>query len=156
MADILAPARTAPSAPPPPRRIPPATTAPTRSRRVGRSALRVLRSVLVLGALAGLWELAPRAGWVDPSLVPPLSEVGQAWWDLLRNGQLWDNTQASLRRAGLGFTIAVLAGVPLGILIGWYRSVHQLLDAVLGLLRDRAALALITGFALLLGIGAIA
>jgi NitT/TauT family transport system permease protein len=133
-----------------------ATETTTGAKPVSRSksaAPTVLRSVAVLSALAGLWEIAPRAGWVEPSLVPPISKVAQAWWELLQNGQLWDNTQASLQRAIAGFVIAVLVGVPLGILIAWYPWLHQLLDPLLELFRNTAALALLPVFTLLLGIG---
>ena len=122
-------------------------------RKLSSAAPTFLRSVVVLSALAGLWEIAPRAGWVEPSLVPPISKVAQAWWELLQNGQLWDNTQASLQRAIAGFAIAVLVGVPLGILIAWYTWLHQLLDPLLELFRNTAALALLPVFTLLLGIG---
>jgi NitT/TauT family transport system permease protein len=115
--------------------------------------LRVLRSVLVIAAFLGLWEIAPRVGWVEPSLVPPISTVAEAWWALLQNGQLWDNTSASLIRAGAGFAVAVLVGVPLGILLAWYRWLHQLVDPLLELFRNTAALALLPVFTLLLGIG---
>lgn len=113
----------------------------------------VLRSVVVIAALLALWEIAPRAGWVDSSIVPPVSTVLKAWWELAQNGQLWDNTHASLQRAALGFGIAVAVGVPLGIVIGWYKLVHQLLDPVLELFRNTAALALLPVFTVLLGIG---
>lgn len=126
---------------------------PGRWRRVRAALPAVLRSVAVIGALAALWEVAPRLGWVEPSLIPPLSQVGEAWWALAQSGQLWDNTQASLRRAVVGFALAVAVGVPVGIVIGWYRWAHQLLDPLLELFRNTAALALLPVFTLLLGIG---
>ncbi|GAB7192826.1 ABC transporter permease [Kineococcus sp. NUM-3379] len=131
-------ARRPPAARPRPRRGSPAT---------------VLRSAAVLTVLFGLWELAPRLGWVERSLIPPVSEVARAWWALAADGQLLDNTRASLTRAFTGFGIAVLVGVPLGVLLGWYKVVHQLLDPVLQLFRNTAALALLPVFTLLLGIG---
>ncbi|GAA4961042.1 ABC transporter permease [Kineococcus glutinatus] len=117
------------------------------------SGLVALRSVAVIAALLVLWEVAPRAGWVERSLIPPVSEVAGAWWQLAGDGTLADNVRASLTRAFAGFAIAVAAGVPLGVLIGWYRPVHQLLDPVLELFRNTAALALLPVFTLLLGIG---
>jgi NitT/TauT family transport system permease protein len=124
-----------------------------RRRTLSAVGLRVLRSVLVIAAFLALWEIAPRVGWVEPSLVPPISTVAEAWWALLQNGQLWDNTSASLIRAGAGFAVAVLIGVPLGVLLAWYRWLHQLVDPLLELFRNTAALALLPVFTLLLGIG---
>jgi NitT/TauT family transport system permease protein len=124
-----------------------------RRKWLSLKGLGLLRSVLVIGVLLGLWETAPRLGWVEPSLIPPLSKVAQAWWALLENGQLWDNTSASLMRAGTGFAIAVLVGIPLGILLAWYGWLHQLVDPLLELFRNTAPLALLPVFTLLLGIG---
>jgi NitT/TauT family transport system permease protein len=113
----------------------------------------IFRSISVVSSLLALWEIAPRAGWVEPSLIPPISKVAETWWALLENGQLWDNTQASLVRAVSGFTIAVLVGVPLGIVLAWNRWLNQLVDPLLELFRNTAALALLPVFTLLLGIG---
>ncbi|MER5929389.1 ABC transporter permease [Streptomyces sp. NPDC002054] len=123
------------------------------ARAAGR-ALRavVLRSAAILALLA-LWEIAPRAGLADPTFLPPVSEVAVAWWELLRDGQLAEHVRASLIRSFGGFGIAVAVAVPLGLLIGWYRPVAELLGPLLEVFRNTAALALLPVFVLLLGIG---
>lgn len=118
----------------------------------GRAA-RVARGVIGLVAVAALWEIAPRAGLVDRFFVPPLSQVLAAWADLVSSGELFVHLRASLTRSGLGFLLALVIAVPLGAAIAWYRSVHQVLDPVLELFRNTAALALLPVFVLILGIG---
>ncbi|MGW6564042.1 ABC transporter permease [Streptomyces sp. NPDC054975] len=110
------------------------------------------KSVAVL-ALLLLWESAPRLALVDRTFLPPFSEVAQAWWQLAADGQLADNARASLTRSFTGFGIAVALAVPLGLLIGWYRRVADLLGPLLEVFRNTAALALLPVFVLLLGIG---
>ena len=83
------------------------------------------KSVAVL-ALLLLWELAPRFELVDRTFLPPFSEVLDAWYGLLRNGQLADNTVASLTRSLSGFGLAVVIGVP-----GWREAAQQRLDRLL-------------------------
>lgn len=112
----------------------------------------LLRSAAILLLLA-VWETAPRAGLVDATFLPPVSEVARAWWDLLGDGQLGEHTRASLTRSFGGFAIAVVIAVPLGLLIGWYRPVAAFLGPLLELFRNTAALALLPVFVLLLGIG---
>lgn len=112
----------------------------------------VLRSAALLALLA-LWETAPRLGLVDATFLPPVSEVAQAWWGLLLDGQLGEHARASLVRSFGGFGIAVVVAVPLGLLIGWYRPVAALLGPLLEVFRNTAALALLPVFVLLLGIG---
>ncbi|MGW8377144.1 ABC transporter permease [Streptomyces sp. ODS28] len=120
---------------------------------VGGALLRALtRSAAVLALLA-VWEAAPRLNLADRTFLPPFSEVAAAWWELLVEGQLLEDAQASLGRSLAGFALAVLVAVPLGLLIGWYRPVADFLSPLLELFRNTAALALLPVFVLLLGIG---
>jgi NitT/TauT family transport system permease protein len=110
------------------------------------------RSAVILAFLA-LWETAPRLGLVDRVFLVPFSEVLTALHGLVASGELWQHTSASLSRALLGFGAAIAIAVPLGIAIGWYRPVSNLLTPILELFRNTAALALLPVFVLLLGIG---
>ncbi|GAA3177476.1 hypothetical protein GCM10010451_28080 [Streptomyces virens] len=163
-APLSAPALPAPSAP--------TASAPSEgpssdARRALATTERIRRSVrrlphLLLGgatrsaaivALVLLWEAAPRLGLADRTFLPPFSEVAAAWWDLAADGQLADNARASLVRSLSGFGLAVVCAVPLGLLIGWYRPVADVLGPLLEVFRNTAALALLPVFVLLLGIG---
>ena len=141
------------SRPEPVRDAVPRSGAPAVLRRLpGLLLSGAIKSVAVL-ALLLLWELAPRFELVDRTFLPPFSEVLDAWYGLLQSGQLADNTWASLTRSLSGFGLAVAIGVPLGLLIGWYRPVANLLSPLLELFRNTAALALLPVFVLILGIG---
>nr|WP_228470944.1 ABC transporter permease [Streptomyces alkaliphilus] len=122
-------------------------------RAVGRLLTAVATRTVALLALLLVWEMAPRLDLVDRVFLPPFSEVALAWWELLIGGQLWSHTSASLVRSGAGFGLAVLLAVPLGLLIGRYRPLADLLNPLLEVFRNTAALALLPVFVLLLGIG---
>ncbi|MGY1745418.1 ABC transporter permease [Blastococcus sp. SYSU D00695] len=124
-----------------------------RVRVAGRAARRLVLRTAAIAAFLLLWQVAPSAGWVDRALIPPLSEVLAAWQGLAADGQLWSNTSASLQRALAGFALAVVVAVPLGLLIAWYRPVRDLLEPLLEVFRNTAALALLPVFTVLLGIG---
>ncbi|QYC39970.1 Putative aliphatic sulfonates transport permease protein SsuC [Nonomuraea coxensis DSM 45129] len=115
-------------------------------RRAGVNTAAVL---LLLAA----WEILPRTGVVDPVFVPPLSEDLAAWYDLLVTGSLPEHLRASLGRSLAGFGLAVVLAIPLGLLIGWYRPVADLLTPLLELFRNTSAVALLPVFTLILGIG---
>ncbi|MEU9012225.1 ABC transporter permease [Streptomyces sp. NPDC048479] len=126
---------------------------PAPVRRAGRILLTVVTRTVAIAVLLAVWEAAPRLGLVDRTFLPPFSEVAVAWWQLLLDGQLAEHTQASLQRSFTGFGLAVVIAVPLGLLIGWYRPLADLLGPLLEVFRNTAALALLPVFVLLLGIG---
>ncbi len=134
-----------------------ALTVPGPGLRLFRGSVRLAAAVgrrtIAVAVLAALWEVLPRLEVVDPTFLTPLSEVLAAWRDLLLSGELLDHTQASLVRALAGFTLAIALAVPLGLLIGWYRPLATLLNPVLELFRNTAALALLPVFVLILGLG---
>lgn len=122
-------------------------------RRAGRLAWRVVKPTIAIVTFLALWEIAPRAGLVDEVFLPPFSEVVAALRELIANGQLAEHLSASLSRALIGFAVAVLIAVPLGVAIGWWRPVADFLNPVLEVFRNTAALALLPVFVLILGIG---
>ncbi|MDH2383651.1 ABC transporter permease [Bradyrhizobium sp. CER78] len=110
------------------------------------------RSLLVVALLA-LWEAAPRLGLIDPVFLPPFSEVISAGWQLAQTGELYDDVSASLLRALSGFLVSVVVIVPLGLAVGWYARLGDLLNQFIEICRNTAPLALLPVFILLLGIG---
>ncbi|NUY34261.1 ABC transporter permease [Paraburkholderia sp. JPY303] len=114
---------------------------------------RVLRGGVAIVAFCALWEILPRAGWIDATFLPPFSTVLGALVEMLRSGELEQHLFASASRALAGFTIAVAIGVPFGLMIGWYRTLAEMLDPLLELFRNTAPLALLPVFVLVLGMG---
>lgn len=133
------------------------TTDPTKYRRAaqraGSLAWKVTKPTVAIAVFLVLWEVAPRLGLVDEVFLPPLSTVLGSLVDLITSGQLADHLGASLSRALVGFSIALLVAIPLGVAIGWYRPVAEVLNPILELFRNTAALALLPVFVLILGIG---
>lgn len=124
-----------------------------RTRSLRTAGVRAVRSSVAIVAFLALWEVAPRTGLTDPVFLPPLSVVLQALGAQVASGELAQHLAASLTRAGAGFAIALGVAIPTGIAIGWYRPAAELLNPILELFRNTAALALLPVFVLLLGIG---
>nr|WP_228717724.1 ABC transporter permease [Allosaccharopolyspora coralli] len=115
--------------------------------------IRAFKLSVALVAFLLLWETVPRIGLVEKIFLPPFSTVVATWFELLVNGQLLANLGASLARSLAGFLIAITVAVPLGVVIGWYRIADELLNPLLEVFRNTAALALLPVFVLLLGLG---
>lgn len=76
--------------------------------------------------LAAVWEAVALAGIFPPKLFPPLETVFGTLASLSIEGILWAHTQGTLLRLGLGFLLAVVVGVVLGILMGRFRLIEDL------------------------------
>ena len=88
----------------------------------------------LLGLLA-IWELVAQAGWVNPLVVPPFSKILNSFFSLLGSGQIPLQILASLKRAAVGYLLAVAVFVPLGILMGLYDPFHRAMEVVVEMLR---------------------
>lgn len=100
----------------------------------------LLPLVLLIG-----WQILATSGIVPTGIVPEPIQVVRA----LRiwvfgdtkpslspyNGTWWANVTYSGQRVLKGFAIAAAIGVPLGVLIGWYRLVQRIVDPTIQLLR---------------------
>ena len=96
---------------------------------------KVARAVLFYIALIGLWQLIFEAGIWSPYLFPSPASVWHAFERVLDNGLLFDSILATLRRMAIGFGIAFVIGMTLGVTMAMVRWVDETLGTiVLGLL----------------------
>ena len=75
-----------------------------------------------------LWEVAARTGLIDTRFFPAPSQVFDTFLELVRSGELWANTWASLQRLFWG---ALLGGIPallLGLAMGLSRPLRAVID----------------------------
>jgi NitT/TauT family transport system permease protein len=115
--------------------------------------MKVLASYSPLILLALLWEGTVRSGLVSPDLLPSLSDVLKAGWELLKNGDLGKNTAASLYRGGTGLLLAIVIGGALGILMAWWRPLDAAASPLVEMLYPMPKSALIPVTVLWLGFG---
>lgn len=104
-------------------------------------------------ALFALWEISVRIWAKDNVLLPPASTVFLTLWDIVKDGSLAEHALASLQRVVLGFLLAALAGIPIGLLMGYYRYVDQALSATVNGLRPIPVAAWVPLSIILMGIG---
>src|SRR5215208_7025458 len=93
---------------------------------------RLIRRLIGVGAVAGvvvLWWLAttgPAAEnrLISPIILPSPAEVIRSFPSLLNDRALLQSIAATLRRVLIGFGLAVVVGVPIGIVAGSWRVVE--------------------------------
>jgi ABC-type nitrate/sulfonate/bicarbonate transport system permease component len=93
-------------------------------------AWRAARLAPILALLAA-WEVFARSGAVTPFMLPTLSSVIARIYDNALSGDLFINTGVTLYRAIVGFAIAAVAGVVLGIAISRNRVAHWFFDPII-------------------------
>ena len=122
----------------------PAAGSPTSAPRGRRR--RVPQAALGLCGLAGLVllvELLPRTGLVPSRYFPPASEIAVALAELTGRGAFWTAVGDTLRGWAIGLSVAAVAGVVLGLLIGSSRPARELTDSTIEFLRPIPSVALI-------------
>jgi NitT/TauT family transport system permease protein len=138
-----------------PRRRPPRSRPAVFKLRapISRRATIVLYGLSIVVPLAIWWGLS-LSGLVRPaSYLPSPPAVLSAMWDMARSGQLFEDALATLRRVFVGFGLAVLISVPLGIMMGSFRSGWALFEPIIGLLRYLPAAAFIPLLIIWMGLG---
>ncbi len=81
----------------------------------------LLVSAAVFAVLLLAWWLATSSGWVKPIFLPSPDKVWTRMVDLTSSGELWDDAKVSIFRIAVGFAIATVMAIPVGVLIGTYR-----------------------------------
>jgi ABC-type nitrate/sulfonate/bicarbonate transport system permease component len=114
-----------------------------------QTAIRYLPLLL----LALGWELTARLHLVDSSALPSLTNVGAAWVDLIRDGELIDNGAASLYRAAAGLALAIVIGGGLGLAMARFKLLDIFINPLVELFYPLPKSALIPVTVLWLGFG---
>lgn len=101
-----------------------------------------------------LWELSTRANLVDTQFLPPISIILNEMAHLLMNGELVNNLLISLWRITCSLSLAIIAGILLGVLLqGWFPHLVRQMDSLFRLLSHVNPFLLSPLFLLLFGIG---
>jgi NitT/TauT family transport system permease protein len=136
--------------------IKPKNIRPTVFWRLAEDIPKPLNTALIIASIAIpllLWWLVTTFGNIDPKFLPSPAKVLEAFGRLWSTRELLKDTVASLWRVGVGFILAALCSIPIGVLMGSFPSIRALLEPLFGLMRYMPAPAFIPLLILYLGIG---
>ncbi len=106
---------------------------------MNQRALHILLPLLTGALFLGAWHAAVRLSGTD--IFPTPLDVVRGLGELARQGLLLKYIVASLFRVSWGFGLAVLVGVPLGLVLGWFRPAFAALNPFIQILRPISPIA---------------
>jgi NitT/TauT family transport system permease protein len=112
---------------------------------------KIVPPILVIALLIAIWWIVVAKS--DSPIFPTPWQVVTGAWELVKDGTLWEHIEASLFRVGIGFGLAFLVAIPLGLLMGWMDGAFYTLNPLFQMLRPISPIAWIPIAILWFGIG---
>jgi NitT/TauT family transport system permease protein len=90
--------------------------------------------LLPVAIFLAIWEMVARLNLVPGQFFfPPFSVVVQEFYSLAASGVLGDNFLASLLRVLVGFCAGSIAGIAVGVVMGWRDNINKALHPIISL-----------------------
>jgi ABC-type nitrate/sulfonate/bicarbonate transport system permease component len=128
---------------------------PTRRRgllgRILGSERLILGATGIIVVLA-LWELGSRAGYVDRAFFGRPTGIIQAGIAEVQTERFWGDVTASVSEFGIGYLLALVIGVPVGLAAGWFRRLQYALDPWLNFFNSLPRIALLPILVIMFGV----
>src|SRR6516225_7866162 len=105
--------------------------------------------VLVLTIWQALWS----AGKISPLFLSGPSAIAKQFWETLRHGTLLVDMGYSGLNFLVGFALALVSGVVIGVIVGWYRKARLLFDPFLNALYATPRIAMVPMIIIWFGVG---
>lgn len=120
-----------------------------------RRLLVVAAQALLLAAVFGIWELAPRLHWVNPVLTSYPSALFATLANLIVEptveGNILEHTWVTLTETAVGFTGSMLLGLAVAVALWWSDFLYRVLDPFLVVVNALPKIALVPIFYIWLG-----
>ncbi|GAA1752778.1 ABC transporter permease [Luedemannella helvata] len=113
----------------------------------------LLATASIVAPVAAWWAVAASGGVEPAQYLPTPLDTWDALMAMGRSGQLGTDVWATMSRVLAGFGAAIAVSVPLGMLMGTFRSAQSLFEPLIGLLRYLPASAFIPLLLIWLGLG---
>lgn len=127
------------------------------SQKTDTLTYNVLKIIGVVGFF-GIWQLAVMTGLIDSARLPAPTTIFETLLYKVYNNQpdgniLIVNILASLRVALSGFLTAIVIGIPLGLIMGWWKGADRFIRPIFELIRPIPPIAWIPLIVVWMGIG---
>jgi taurine transport system permease protein len=131
----------------------PAARAATSAKKNSRRPILLMISTVSVLFVLTLWYLATERGWITPVFLPKPGRVLSEGIASFTSGQLLKDIWMSTQRVLLGFALAGVVAIPLGIVMAVWAPAKAAFDPFVSLLRPLPSITWIPLTMLWLGIG---
>ena len=107
----------------------------------------------VILLLLASWEIFAQLNVINPIFSSSPSRIVISGMEIIHEGSLWTNILASSKIFAIGFLLAITVGVPVGLMIGWFRRANQAFGPLIAALYAIPDLALMPLFIVWFGLG---
>ena len=104
---------------------------------------KVLRGAAGLLGFAAVWQVVPALGLVDPAYLPPAADVFAWLFQEVRDLAFWRRLRLTMTSWAIGLTVATLAAVVLGTVVGMVPFLRRATHTTVEFLRPVPSVALI-------------
>jgi NitT/TauT family transport system permease protein len=113
---------------------------------------------LIMGSIAVIivvaaWEYAWKKEWISPLFLSGPSAIARSFYDGVTTGTLLQDIGYSGKNFAIGLALAILSGVVVGVIVGWYARVRLFLDPFLNALYATPRVAMMPLIIMWFGIG---
>lgn len=112
---------------------------------------QILPPLALVVFLVGVWWITVVES--ESVIFPTPWQVVAGTLEIARDGALWNHIGASLFRVGVGFGLATIIAIPLGLLMGWVAGAYATLNPIFQILRPISPIAWIPLAILWFGVG---
>ena len=126
-------------------------TLPVSANTFGDKLRKIGPPLLVIALIIAVWWWVVVQG--ESPIFPTPWQVVTGTLELAEDGSLWEHIGASLFRVGMGFGLAVLVAVPLGLWMGWVGGAYRTFNPIFQMLRPISPIAWIPLAILWFGVG---
>jgi NitT/TauT family transport system permease protein len=100
-----------------------------------------------------LWEFGSRAGVINEFFFSRPTAIVAAGATEVQLPRFWEDAQVSATEFLVGYGLAIVLGVPLGLVTGWYKRLNYILDPWLNFLNSLPRFALLPVIFIAFGLG---
>lgn len=100
-----------------------------------------------------IWHTVASMRIMPVLFLPGPVDIIEAFQQLFRQGDIWRDIWVSTQEVVYGYGLAIIVGLPLGLLMGWYRRFNYALDPFISFFQSAPRIALLPLLIIWLGIG---